>query len=116
MIALSVAVIAILTALFLQQFENALNERVLLQLSSVKQLKILKIKAELNDRMEAFSRLIETQNATGYSASFDQFDILDSLPDSIPSVALDDRAESIKMIDCSDLRKNDYGLFSGFSR
>lgn len=54
MIGLSLIVIAMLSALFFYQFDRALKERVLLQLSSVKQLKIVKIKNELSDRMEFF--------------------------------------------------------------
>ncbi|MEQ9465906.1 MAG: histidine kinase [Ekhidna sp.] len=54
MIALSLTVIALLSMLFYVQFDTALKERVLLQLSSVKQLKIVQIKAELTDRLYAF--------------------------------------------------------------
>ncbi|WP_179213396.1 ATP-binding protein [Ekhidna lutea] len=61
MIGLSIIVIAMLTSLFYTQFDTALKERVLLQLSSVKQLKIVKIKAEINDRISAFRRVVDTE-------------------------------------------------------
>jgi two-component system, NarL family, sensor kinase len=56
MVGLSIVVIALISTLFYQQFAMALEERVLLQLSSVKNLKVLKIKNELEDRFTDFER------------------------------------------------------------
>ncbi len=46
-----------LATLFYYQFDQALKERVLLQLSSVKQLKQVKIKAEITERISLFDSL-----------------------------------------------------------
>ncbi len=54
MIALSVVITAFLSSSFYLQFDEALRERVLLQLSSVKSLKHSKIVAELEDKIQAF--------------------------------------------------------------
>ncbi len=54
MITLSIVITAFLSSSFYLQFDEALRERVLLQLSSVKSLKLTKIKAELEDKIQAF--------------------------------------------------------------
>ncbi len=63
MIGLSCLVIGIFSALFYFQFESALKERVLLQLSSVKKLKVAQIENELNNRIEAIKSLIIQSDA-----------------------------------------------------
>jgi signal transduction histidine kinase len=57
LIAFAVAITTLLSASFYLQFDKALRERVLLQLSSVKQLKIVKIRAELTDYIGLFQDL-----------------------------------------------------------
>jgi two-component system, NarL family, sensor kinase len=57
MITFTLLVTAFLSASIYLQFENALKERVFLQLSSVKQLKMVKIEAELNEKREFFNQL-----------------------------------------------------------
>ncbi len=61
MVGLSLVVIALLSSLFYVQFDRALKERVLLQLSSVKNLKILKIENELEDRLKEFKMLVSNE-------------------------------------------------------
>ncbi|SMD32550.1 Signal transduction histidine kinase [Reichenbachiella faecimaris] len=82
-IGLSLAVSAFLSYLFYVQFDAALKERVLLQLSSVKQLKIVKIRKELNERYDAFSMRSKSPNDTEPSALFFHEGIYASLPDSL---------------------------------
>ncbi|WP_425392572.1 ATP-binding protein [Ekhidna sp.] len=62
LVGLSLFLIALLSSLFYTQFDTALKERVLLQLSSVKQLKIVKIKTEINDRIAAFKKLMNEED------------------------------------------------------
>lgn len=90
MIALSLAVIALLSTLFYVQFDTALKERVLLQLSSVKQLKIVKIRTELTDRLHAFEDAVKNINeAIGEpNEMFNSLEVYDSLPSSISDFTL----------------------------
>ncbi|UXX79354.1 histidine kinase [Reichenbachiella carrageenanivorans] len=83
MIGLSLVVTALLSYLFYVQFDTALKERVLLQLSSVKQLKIVKIRKELNDRFEAFSLRLENPNKTEPSELFFHEGIYATIPDTL---------------------------------
>lgn len=81
LVALSLVLIAMLSSLFYTQFDTALKERVLLQLSSVKQLKIVKIKTELNDRIAAFRQLLSKEQVEDdYFISLTSYK---KLPDSI---------------------------------
>jgi len=57
LIGLSLLVTIFLTASYYLQFESALKERVFLQLSSVKQLKKVKILTELEDHLNTFNQL-----------------------------------------------------------
>lgn len=83
MIGLSLLVSAFLSYLFYVQFDAALKERVLLQLSSVKQLKIVKIRKELNARYEAFVQRSRNPNSTEPSELFFHEGIYTSIPDSL---------------------------------
>ncbi len=78
LIAFALAVTAFLSASFYLQFEQALRERVLLQLSSVKQLKMSRIKAELQDRMVYFLETDSSEN-TG----FEILQIANELPNQV---------------------------------
>lgn len=64
MIGLSCIVVGILSALFYFQFDTALKERVLLQLSSVKKLKVVQIENVLNSRNEAIKDIISRDDTT----------------------------------------------------
>ncbi len=70
MIGLAVVVTTFLATLFYHQFDQALKERVQLQLSSVKQLKLVKIKGEVTDRILLFDSLTEELSAQHRSAGF----------------------------------------------
>jgi two-component system, NarL family, sensor kinase len=67
MIGLSCIVIGILSALFYYQFETALKERVLLQLSSVKKLKVMQIENLLNSRVEAVRTMLLQPDTAAFS-------------------------------------------------
>jgi len=103
MIGISLVVSALLSYLFYVQFDAALKERVLLQLSSVKQLKIVKIRKELNDRFEAFRNRSRNPNNTEPSQQFFHEGIYTSIPDSVlgyPIATLvTDRSDRITMFD-----------------
>ena len=83
MIGLSLAVSAFLSYLFYVQFDAALKERVLLQLSSVKQLKIVKIRKELNARYDTFRARSKDPNNTEPSELFFHEGIYASIPDTL---------------------------------
>lgn len=83
MIGLSLVVSAFLSYLFYVQFDAALKERVLLQLSSVKQLKIVKIRKELNERYEAFYLRSKNPDNTQPSELFFHEGIYATLPDTL---------------------------------
>ena len=83
MIGLSLVVSAFLSYLFYVQFDAALKERVLLQLSSVKQLKIVKIRKELNERYDAFRYRSRHPDQTEPSELFFHEGIYATLPDSL---------------------------------
>lgn len=83
MIGLSLAVSAFLSYLFYVQFDAALKERVLLQLSSVKQLKIVKIRKELNARYDTFRARSKDPNDTEPSELFFHEGIYASIPDTL---------------------------------
>lgn len=83
MIGLSLVVSAFLSYLFYVQFDAALKERVLLQLSSVKQLKIVKIRKELNERYEAFSLRSKKPDLTPPSGLFFHEGVYATQPDSL---------------------------------
>lgn len=68
MIGLSCIVIGIFSALFYLQFESALKERVLQQLSSVKKLKIVQIENVLNSRIDAMNSMLTQADSTSFSA------------------------------------------------
>ena len=95
-----------LTASYYLQFESALRDRVFLQLSSVKQLKKVKILSELEDRLKDFQQfrqdsLSEANEGTLISTP------LDSLLDSIAGYSLkkvDSINESPKVIDLTAQR------------
>ncbi|WPP51585.1 sensor histidine kinase [Catalinimonas niigatensis] len=76
MIGLSCIVIGILSALFYLQFDTALKERVLLQLSSVKKLKVVQVENVLNSRIEAMKNILsqgDTASLSPYNQQlFDQ--------------------------------------------
>ncbi|MDF9795717.1 two-component system NarL family sensor kinase [Catalinimonas alkaloidigena] len=69
MTALSCIVIGIFSTLFYLQFEIALKERVLLQLSSVKKLKVVQIENVINSRVEAIKHLLAQSDST-YNQQF----------------------------------------------
>lgn len=83
MIGLLLMVSAFISYLFYVQFDSALKERVLLQLSSVKQLKIVKIRKELNERYEAFGFRSRNPNSTEPSELFFHEGIYATVPDSL---------------------------------
>lgn len=83
MIGLLLVVSAFISYLFYVQFDSALKERVLLQLSSVKQLKIVKIRKELNERYEAFRLRSRNPNGTEPSPLFFHEGIYATVPDSL---------------------------------
>ena len=58
MIALSLVVITAVSTLFYIQFDSALKERVFLQLSSVKRLKVSQVESVLESRIERFQSLV----------------------------------------------------------
>ncbi len=58
LVGFSLIVIVFLSSSYYIQFESALRERVFLQLSSVKQLKKVKILAELQDHLDDFERIL----------------------------------------------------------
>ncbi len=62
MTALCISAVLLLAYLFIRQTESALKERVLLQLSSVRQLKATKIKTELKERIVAFQSIYLTDS------------------------------------------------------
>ncbi|WP_420575897.1 ATP-binding protein [Ekhidna sp.] len=97
MIALSLVVIALLSSLFYVQFDTALQERVMLQLSSVKQLKIVKIKNELTDRMNVFrDALANPEEALEeHSEVFSHLQFYDSIPSTIMGLDLNVSPENI---------------------
>lgn len=80
MITFTLLVTAFISATIYLQFENALEERILLQLSSVKQLKMVKIEAELNERLELFHQLEADDTLQG---KFFYYAYYDSLPQQI---------------------------------
>jgi len=57
MLGLSCLAIGLLGTLFYYQFESALEERVLLQLSSVKQLKVMQVKNMIKERVEGIQNI-----------------------------------------------------------
>lgn len=59
MIALSLVVVTGVSSLFYIQFDAALKERVLLQLSSVKKLKVSQVESVLESRIERFKALVQ---------------------------------------------------------
>ncbi len=83
MIGLLLVVSAFISYLFYVQFDSALKERVLLQLSSVKQLKIVKIRKELNERYEAFRLRSKNPDNTEPSPLFFHEGIYATVPDSL---------------------------------
>lgn len=90
MSALSLVVIAVLSALFYVQFDSALQERVMLQLSSVKQLKIVKIKNELTDRLQAFKDVLNIGNhPIELNEIFKHIQHYDSIPEAIGNLKID---------------------------
>ena len=97
MIALSLVVIALLSTLFYVQFDTALQERVMLQLSSVKQLKIVKIKNELTDRMAVFRDILDNpaDALIEQNQIFSHLQFYDSIPESIKGLELETSPEDI---------------------
>lgn len=95
MIGLSLAVSASLSYLFYVQFDAALKERVLLQLSSVKQLKIVKIRKELNERHDAFLSRSKNPNTTEPSELFFHEGIYATMPDSLLGYPIADMVEEV---------------------
>ncbi len=83
MIGLLLVVSAFISYLFYVQFDSALKERVLLQLSSVKQLKIVKIRKELNERYESFRLRSKNPDSTEPSPLFFHEGIYANVPDSL---------------------------------
>jgi signal transduction histidine kinase len=112
MIALSLVVIALLSTLFYVQFDTALQERVMLQLSSVKQLKIVKIKNEITDRKALFKDALANPKEAldGPDEVFSHLQFYDTIPDSIMglnlSVSPDDLSEQITMRDITPVNIN----------
>ncbi|MEP2026256.1 MAG: ATP-binding protein [Reichenbachiella sp.] len=96
MIGLSLAVSAFLSYLFYVQFDAALKERVLLQLSSVKQLKIVKIRKELNEKYDAFRARSINPNETEPSDLFFHEGIYASVPDSLLGYPIPKKLEDIE--------------------
>ncbi len=90
MITLSLGVMTILSALFFMQFHNALIERVLLQLSSVRQLKIFQIDIKIHERVLDFRKMVENelQGSISDSSDFVFFRSYDQLPDRIKGFKL----------------------------
>ncbi|WP_258104114.1 sensor histidine kinase [Marinoscillum sp. MHG1-6] len=90
MVAMSLALVAVLLSLFYFQFDQALKERVLLQLSSVKQLKVVKIKAALSNRIEALESIAEHPEQKGYAKDlFIEVEQLSELPGEIGGYPID---------------------------
>ncbi len=108
--ALSLVVATLLSSMFFVQFEAALKERVLLQLSSVKQLKIAKIKSELSDRLLAFKEIMNDTTRTSIETNSGLFEVVgftNHLPDSISRlVSMDDLSQSIRMFDLTSININ----------
>lgn len=105
MITLSLGVISILSALFIMQFDNALKERVLLQLASVKQLKILKIDSEIHDRVIDFEEMVKKEigGMAADSSYFIHFGAYDQVPERIDKFKIPNIdfgiMQGIKMVD-----------------
>lgn len=97
MVALSLVLIAMLSSLFYTQFDTALRERVMLQLSSVKQLKIVKIKNELTDRMTAFQDVLTSPKEALEETNevFSHLLLYESIPDTIMGLNLDITPEDL---------------------
>lgn len=105
MIGLSLVVIALLSSVFYVQFDTALKERVLLQLSSVKQLKIVKIRSELNDRLMAFEEILSNPELiqTDPSGFFVHMQLYDRWPQRILDHTIapleNNNIEGVKLMD-----------------
>ncbi|MEP0369066.1 MAG: ATP-binding protein [Cyclobacteriaceae bacterium] len=101
LIAFSLVIIAMISALFYGQFDRALKERVLLQLSSVKQLKVFKIENEIKDRIEVF-HTYNSDYDEGFvdSLQFRYVQFHDAIPSQIGEYPLDvSFVESLRLID-----------------
>lgn len=85
MITFTLLVTAFLSASIYLQFENALKERVLLQLSSVKQLKMVEIETELNEKLELFNLLGKDDTL---QHEFFHIAYYDSIPDDLQGYRL----------------------------
>ncbi|MEP0984110.1 ATP-binding protein [Ekhidna sp.] len=90
MIGLAMIVTTFLATLFYYQFDQALKERVLLQLSSVKQLKLVKIKAEISDRIALFGTLKNELSPSVKTAGFLAFTKSETQPTQIGEYRLPD--------------------------
>ncbi|MEQ9423120.1 MAG: histidine kinase [Cyclobacteriaceae bacterium] len=109
LIGLSVTVAGMLSWLFFIQFDTALQERVLLQLSSVKQLKINKVKTELNDRVSAFKELLSsTDSLSEESSLFSSISVEQEKPTSINDVSVTIQSKSqtgvIQLVDLTQTK------------
>lgn len=105
MIGLAVVVIAFLATLFYFQFDHALRERVFLQLSSVKQLKLVKIKAEITDRIILFDSLKGELSAQERVEGFFEYLYTEEEPFNIDTYQLPNAipwSEEIHVIDFTD--------------
>lgn len=104
-IGLAVVVTAFLATLFYFQFDHALRERVFLQLSSVKQLKLVKIKAEITDRIILFDSLKGELSAQARVEGFFEYLYSQEEPFNIDSYQLPSTipwSEKIHVIDFTD--------------
>lgn len=115
MIAFSVAVITVLSTSFYLQFDKALRERVLLQLSSVKQLKIVKIRAEISDHLSAFK---EIDIANPQSEDFFYLNYHDEIPSHVQGFQLKKVPTNSPRTQLIDLttQDTDRGIVLGFIR
>lgn len=97
MIGLCLVVITAVSSLFYIQFDAALKERVFLQLSSVKQLKVSQVESILESRVnrfKAYNRQREKSLTGGFSGEFFQvFHVSDTFPQSLKGFRLKEPTE-----------------------
>lgn len=73
MIALCLVAVTVVSSLFYIQFDTALKERIFLQLSSVKQLKVSQVESLLESRVERFQVLLMQEDTVSSDAYHEEF-------------------------------------------
>ena len=74
----SLAIVSLLSYLIYTQFDTALKERILLQLASVKKLKVLQIQREIKERIQIVDELVDSYNEEEFEGYYlESFNIIE---------------------------------------